>query len=739
MDKNKKILVLIDAHAVLHRAFHALPNFTSSKGEPTGALYGFAVFLLKVIKELKPDYVAVCYDLPEPTFRKIAYEAYKAKRPKMDDILAVQISRSRDILDSFKIPIYDSPGFEADDILGTIVENLKFQRSEIKIIIASGDLDTLQLVDNDNVVVYTLSKGIKEAIIYDEKAVKERFGFVPKLLPDFKGLKGDPSDNIIGVPGIGDKSASELIQKFGSIEDIYKGLKENKEKLIKVGIKERIVKLLEENEEEALFSKTLAEIRRDAPIKFFLERSAWKDSFDIEKVKSLFNEFGFRSLIDRLTKENNLPVVKKENDLFKKFNNQVPGKLFKEVEIPLADILSEMEQKGIKIDIDYLKELSKEYNKELKNLEKKIFEFAGQEFNINSPKQLAEILFDKLGLKAKNLRKTSTGSRSTNISELIKLKDTHPIIDEIISYREFAKLVSTYIDAFPKMVDKNNRLHTHFDQAGTTTGRISSKDPNLQNIPIRTEIGKKIRKAFITDKGLKLVSFDYSQIELRVAAILSKDPKMTEIFKKGEDIHDAVASEVFNVDIKKITPEMRRRAKVINFGIIYGMGINALKINLGCSREEAQIFYDEYFKDFKGMAEYVNNIKEIVRKKGYTETLFGRKRYFPEINSPLEYIRKEAERMAVNAPIQGTAADFIKIAMVKIDKELQNKGLKEKIKMLLQIHDELLFEAEEKFIKEIIPVVAGIMEGIYKDSVPIKVNVSIGNNWSDMVEYNNGK
>ena len=739
MDKNKKILVLIDAHAVLHRAFHALPNFTSSKGEPTGALYGFAVFLLKVIKELKPDYVAVCYDLPEPTFRKIAYEAYKAKRPKMDDILAVQISRSRDILDSFKIPIYDSPGFEADDILGTIVENLKFQRSEIKIIIASGDLDTLQLVDNDNVVVYTLSKGIKEAIIYDEKAVKERFGFVPKLLPDFKGLKGDPSDNIIGVPGIGDKSASELIQKFGSIEDIYKGLKENKEKLIKVGIKERIVKLLEENEEEALFSKTLAEIRRDAPIKFFLERSAWKDSFDIEKVKSLFNEFGFRSLIDRLTKENNLPVVKKENDLFKKFNNQVPGKLFKEVEIPLADILSEMEQKGIKIDIDYLKELSKEYNKELKNLEKKIFEFAGQEFNINSPKQLAEILFDKLGLKAKNLRKTSTGSRSTNISELIKLKDTHPIIDEIISYREFAKLVSTYIDAFPKMVDKNNRLHTHFDQAGTTTGRISSKDPNLQNIPIRTEIGKKIRKAFITDKGLKLVSFDYSQIELRVAAILSKDPKMTEIFKRGEDIHDAVASEVFNVDIKKITPEMRRRTKVINFGIIYGMGINALKINLGCSREEAQIFYDEYFKDFKGMAEYVNNIKEIVRKKGYTETLFGRKRYFPEINSPLEYIRKEAERMAVNAPIQGTAADFIKIAMVKIDKELQNKGLKEKIKMLLQIHDELLFEAEEKFIKEIIPVVAGIMEGIYKDSVPIKVNVSIGNNWSDMVEYNNGK
>ena len=742
MDKNKKILVLIDAHAVLHRAFHALPNFTSPKGEPTGALYGFTAFLLKVIRELKPDYIAACYDLPEPTFRKIVYEDYKAKRPKMDDILAAQISRSRDILDSFKIPIYDSPGFEADDMLGTIVENLKFQRSEVKIIIASGDLDTLQLVDNDNVVVYTLSKGIKEAIIYDEKAVNERFGFVPKLLPDFKGLKGDPSDNIIGVPGIGDKSASELIQKFGSIEDIYKGLKENKEKLIKVGVKKRIVKLLEENEEEALFSKTLAEIRCDAPIKFSLEDSAWKDSFDIEKVKSLFNEFGFRSLISRLTENNGLPAISSipdKNDLFEKFNNQVPEKLFKEVEAPLADILSEMEQRGIKIDIDYLKELSKDYHKELKKLEKKIWSLTRQKFNINSPKQLAEILFDKLGLKAKNLRKTSTGSRSTNISELIKLKDTHPIINEIISYREFAKLVSTYIDALPKMVDKNNRLHTHFDQAGTTTGRISSKDPNLQNIPIRTEIGKKIRKAFIADKGLKLVSFDYSQIELRAAAILSKDPKMTEIFKKGEDIHDAVASEVFNVDIKEITSEMRRRAKVINFGIIYGMGINALKINLGCSREEAQIFYDEYFKDFKGMAEYVNNIKEIVRERGYTETLFGRKRYFPEINSPLEYIRKETERMAVNAPIQGTAADFIKIAMVRIDRELQDKRLKEKIRLLLQIHDELLFEIEENLIKEITPAIIEIMEGVYKDSVPIKVNVSMGNNWSDMVIYNNGK
>ncbi|MBU2263647.1 DNA polymerase I, partial [Patescibacteria group bacterium] len=320
MASNKrKILVLIDSHAVLHRAFHALPNFTSPKGEPTGALYGFSAFLLKVIRELEPDYLAACYDLPEPTFRHIAYEKYKAKRPKMDEGLAMQINRSRDILKAFNIPVYDSSGFEADDILGTIVENLKSQISNLKIIVASGDLDTLQLVKNNDVVVYTLSKGIKEAVTYNEEAVKKRFGFSPKSTPDFKALKGDPSDNIIGVPGIGDKSASELIQKFTTIENIYKKLKKDKKALEKKGIKPRIIKLLEENEEEAMFSKTLAEIRKDAPIEFSLENSAWQDSFDIEKVKTLFQELGFRSLIERLQ-------IAKDPPLQERFKGQVPEK-----------------------------------------------------------------------------------------------------------------------------------------------------------------------------------------------------------------------------------------------------------------------------------------------------------------------------------------------------------------------------------------------------------------------------
>jgi DNA polymerase-1 len=300
MDKDKKILVLLDAHAILHRAFHALPKFTSSKGEPTGAIYGFTAFLLKVIRELKPDYLAACYDLPEPTFRHIAYENYKAKRPKMDELLIPQINRSRDILKTFNIPVYDLSGFEADDILGTIVENLKSQISNLKIIIASGDLDTLQLVKNDDVVVYTLSKGINEAVVYNEEKVKERFGFGPELIPDFKALKGDPSDNIIGVQGIGEKTASGIIKNFGPIENLYQIIKKNKKALEKAGIKPRIIKLLEENEEEAMFSKTLAEIRKDAPIEFSLEGSAWKESFDIERTKILFNEFGFKSLIARL-------------------------------------------------------------------------------------------------------------------------------------------------------------------------------------------------------------------------------------------------------------------------------------------------------------------------------------------------------------------------------------------------------------------------------------------------------
>ncbi|MBU4223807.1 hypothetical protein KJ934_01100, partial [Patescibacteria group bacterium] len=446
--RSKKILVLLDAHAILHRAFHALPSFTSPRGEPTGALYGFAAFLLKILRELKPDYIAACYDLPEPTFRHAAYEKYKAKRPKMDESLAFQINRSRDILSAFGIPVYDSPGFEADDVLGTIVEQISRQpqsASQLKIIIASGDLDTLQLVKDDDVVVYTLSKGINEAVVYNEKKVKERFGFGPEMVTDYKALKGDPSDNIIGIPGIGDKTAKELIINFGRIENLYKKLKKDKKELEKKNIKPRIIKILEENEEEAEFSKSLAEINKSAPIKFSVDESALKKNFDIEKVKQIFLELGFKSLVERLAPKGltfgaKVKPLGEEKELFEKFRGEVPEKLFYEIELPLSKILSEMQERGILIDVKYLNKLSGEHHKKLKDLEKKIWSFAGEEFNVSSPQQLGKIIFEKLKLNNKKIKKTSTGAYSTNISELVKLKDEYPIINKIISYRELSKL-----------------------------------------------------------------------------------------------------------------------------------------------------------------------------------------------------------------------------------------------------------------------------------------------------------
>jgi len=754
----RKILVLLDAHAILHRAFHALPEFTSPKGEPTGALYGFTAFLLKVIRELKPDYIAAAYDLPQPTFRHAAYEDYKAGPPKMDDNLAKQINRSRDILKEFNIPVYAAPGFEADDILGTITEKVKSQKSKVKTFIASGDMDTLQLVKNDDIVVYTLKKGINDTIIYDEKMVNDRYGFGPELIPDFKALKGDPSDNIIGVRGIGDKTATELIKKYGGIENLYKELAGEK-----VEAKPRVIELLKGGEEEAMFSKTLAEIRRDAPMNFSLEEVSWKKNFEPEKIKTLFNELGFKSLISRLPDENNgadLPKTNFENRLApsspdlpagrqaqttdpaydfpnsfssdRKNNTVVPEKLRKEVEEPLAKILTAMEQRGILLDVNYLKKLSVEKHKELDGLQKKIWKLAGQEFNINSPKQLGEILFVKLGLGGAKPKKTATGAFSTNVSQLMKLKGSHEIIDEIMEYREISKLLSTYIDALPKLADDNNRLHTHFDSFGAATGRLSSENPNLQNIPKKTERGREVRRAFVTDKGFKLVDFDYSQIDLRAAAILSGDKNLIEIFRQGGDAHTSAAAKVFNVKPEGVTPEMRRKIKVINFGVLYGMGINALRQNLGGTREEAQKFYDEYFKNFSGLKDYIEKTKKFARENGWTETLFGRRRYFPEINSGEGYLQKEAERMAVNMPIQGTSADFIKLAMVRVDEMLAKAGLKNDVFLLLQIHDELLFEIKEKSVAKAAPIIMEAMEGVYKNEVPLKVNAETGENWEEM-------
>ncbi len=806
--KENKKLVLLDVHAIIHRAYHALPDFATSKGEPTGALYGLSTMLLKIISDIKPDYIVACYDLPKPTYRHEAYKDYKAGRAKADDELVSQLKKSYDIFKAFDIPVYSKEGFEADDMIGTIVEQVRLRRfgrssdqsvgEDLDIVIASGDMDTLQLVEGDKVKVYTLKKGIKDTIVYNEKAVEERFGFSAKLLPDYKGLRGDPSDNIIGIKGIGEKTASELIQKLGSIEEIYKTLKEDRKKLLDIGIKERIVGLLEANEEEALFSKMLGTIRRDAPIDFVLPEKTWQEGLDFEKINGVWTELEFRTLGSRLktvlggkvsididnsddlvatlpNKENLEALLPSEKvaelsvmlwlvnstittptleDIYnftktkdgasaeKILLNEIQEKglseVWEKIEKPLLSIIADMKVNGIKVDSGALQELSKVYHEKLAELERKIWELSGVVFNINSPKQLGEVLFVKLGLKPKNQKKTGSGAVSTKESELEKMRDMHPVVPLLFEYRELQKLLSTYIDVIPKLLDEKGRLHATFLQAGTTTGRMASSDPNLQNIPIRSDLGKYIRKAFIAEKGFKLVSFDYSQIELRIAAFLSGDKKLIEIFKKGEDVHTAVASEVFGVSRELVDKEMRRRAKIINFGIMYGMGVNALKQNLGTDRKEAQRFYDEYFNKFVGLAKYLENTKADAQRKGYTETFFGRRRYFEGLQSKLPFIKAMAERMAINAPIQGTEADLVKLAMVEVDKYLEKENLKDKVKILLQVHDELVYEVSSDVVATVVNNIKKIMESLIPpekiSGIVCKTDVAVGDNWLEMEE-----
>ncbi|HAE36421.1 MAG: polymerase protein [Candidatus Nomurabacteria bacterium GW2011_GWF2_35_66] len=815
---NKK-LVLLDTHAIIHRAYHALPEFMNSRGEPTGAIYGLATMLFKIITELKPDYIVACYDLPKKTFRHIAYDDYKAGRAKTDDALVVQLVRSREFFKALSIPMYECEGFEADDLLGTIVEHNKSEK-DLDIVIASGDMDTLQLVDDRRVQVYTLKKGINDTILYNEEKVKERFGFDPIYLPDYKGLRGDPSDNIIGIKGIGEKTATTLISKYGTVEKMYKELKKNPSDLKKLGITERVFNLLKEGEDEAIFSKTLATIRRDAPIDFKIPKKTWKELVVEGTVAEFFKTMEFKSLQSRFLK-----ILGKDNDVatdaeqsprisspnsFGKLGQNIaqkallnPGSeadkaqqekakiafwlldsektnpdieevisyknsssldeaiqkmeenikkegleyVYKEIELPLIPIIERMEKIGIKIDKSYLGKLSKEYHNDLTKIEKEIWGYAGREFNINSPKQLGEVLFDEikigevdgksLGIK---MKKTSGGARSTKESELEKLRPFHPIIEKILEHRELQKLLSTYIDTIPNVISEDGRLHASFLQYGTTTGRFSSNNPNLQNIPIKTERGKKIRNAFIAEDGYILASFDYSQIELRIAALLSQDSFFIKTFQDRRDIHSAVAMKVFGVPEDEVTADMRRRAKVINFGILYGMGVTALSQNLNTNRKEAQIFYDNYFKQFPTIATYLESIKIFAREQKYTKTLFGRKRYFPAINSPLPFMRAMAERMATNAPIQGTAtADIIKLGMNKVEKELEKENMLSSVRMVLQVHDELVYEIKEKDLKKAkIIIENGMIKAIPSEftknmkEVPIEVSIGFGKNWGEL-------
>ncbi len=786
----KKRLVLLDANAILHRGYHALPDFETSDGEPTGALYGLCLMLLSIARDLEPTEIVACFDLPAPTHRHDKFEDYKAHRPETDEELVEQIKRARDVLEAFSIPCYESEGFEADDLLGTIAEEMK-KETDTQTVIASGDHDTLQLVDDEKTVVYAQRRGIKDTVLYNEEKVEEKYGFKPEYLPDFKGLMGDSSDNIPGIKGVGEKTATRVITNFGHLEEAYEKLTEDGVDFANAGVSNRFANLIKEGKEEAMFSKELATIRLDADIDFAPPESSWHERLDKDEIYEIFDELEFGSLKQRV---NNELFSSEENDSKKdntnegreltqkelkelkvalwlcdssktdptkediktyldtedltnakeKFKQEMEEKevmrVFEYIEKPLIPIVEQMYEDGVKIDTDYLEELSGEYHERLEEISEEIYDKAGTEFNINSPQQLSEVLFEEMEIPTSGLAKTSTGNISTRESELKKLEDDYPIASDVLEYRSVQKLLSTYIDVLGERVADDGRLHAEFVQTGTTTGRMSSKNPNLQNIPVRTEDGRKIRGAFVSEEEFDLVSLDYSQIELRIAAWLSGDERLTKVFTEDRDIHSAVAADVFGVKEDEVSKSQRSKAKVINYGILYGMGVDALRKNLGddTTRDEAREYLDQYFDTYTGLNDFMEEKKQEVREQGFTTTYFGRRRYFPEIYSSRSWVQARAERMAINAPVQGTQADIIKRAMVEVDDYLTDEDLHQDVRLLLQVHDELIYEVKEEKSDEITTQIKEIMESVVSpdtsNEIPMIADARIGKRWNNLKE-----
>ncbi|HRY59947.1 MAG TPA: DNA polymerase I [Patescibacteria group bacterium] len=916
----KKRFLLIDSNALVHRSFHALPPLRTKEGLNIGAVYGFTSTLLKAVEDIKPDYIAATFDMAAPTFRHEEYKEYKATRVKAPDELYEQIPYAKEVLGALNIPIYAVAGFEADDLIGTLCKRIDDKKLNIDTYIVTGDMDTLQLVD-DNTRVYTLKKGIKDTIIYDTDLVEQKYGFGPDRVIDYKALRGDPSDNIPGVKGIGEKTATDLIIKYKTLDGIYEAINDNVFSFSN-SVKDKLIM----DKENAYMSKRLATIELNVPIKVEIEDCCTYD-FDKAKAIATFQKFEFRSLMGRLLKlidgvnkennktknqqnkesdvnyilvntqesfddfydelvkqkefafdtetsflgameselvglsfswkantayyipvghiavgtENILPVqlekkfvleklktifenekirkigqnlkydllvMKKsgvdvegvyfdtmiasyiinpigrghsldvlafsefghENmkiseligtgskqksfaevsvedackysgedaditwrlyEVFKKRLGEIKKteELFYTVEMPLVKILTNMEFWGVKIDDKFLNKLSRKVQTQIDDLSKKIIKLAGEDFNISSTQQLAEILYKKLGISTQDVKKTKTGM-STAADSLEKLRDVHPIIKLIMEYRELTKLQSTYIEALPKLINEfDGRVHTSYNQTITSTGRLSSSDPNLQNIPIRTEIGAEIRKAFIAEKGKKFLIFDYSQIELRVVASVSNDKKMLDAFNTGRDIHTETASAIFDVEAEKVDKDMRRVAKVVNFGIIYGISSYGLSQAVEKTPAEAGRFIEEYFREYPSIKKYMDDTVVFAEKEGYVETLLGRRRYIPDILSGVAQIKRAAERMAINMPIQGTAADIMKLAMIEIDKQILSKN--KDIKMILQVHDELVFELPELEIENWKLKIKKIMQNVFVLKCPLIVEGKEADNWGE--------
>ena len=863
----KKLLIL-DSNSILNRAFYGVRYLSAKDGTPTNAIYGFLNILLKLIKEQEPDYICAAFDVKAPTFRHKQYEGYKAQRKPMPEGLAAQMPLAKDVLRAMGVTILEKEGYEADDIIGTVARLC--EESEISCFIATGDKDDLQLASDKTKVILTVTKsGYNETIIYDDKAVKEKYHVTPTEFIDVKALMGDPSDNIPGVKGVGEKTAMSLIEKHHSIEYIYENIDD-------IGLKGTMLQKMKDGREMAFMSKELATINRNTPIEFNAEKCVFDGFENNGELYEILKRLELNSIIKKLDLSGG-DNVKENEDIFKDFSYQVGDKnmisgdkvtvvldfdgdnissaavgagnnavvlneqddikelleddsiakvmfdvkeaivklncridikniaddtaiaaylvdpakneytieklaseyfgtviekpevkqlsllddvetdrseylakcavalgvlnerigdkikengqekLYQEVELPLVTVLAHLEINGFLVDDNQLKEFADKLGEKIDALTNEIYMLAGEEFNINSPKQLGVILFEKLELKP--VKKTKTGY-ATNADVLEKLRDKHPIVNFIMEYRQLAKLKSTYCDGLTAVVNPNtHRIHSVFTQTVTVTGRLSSTEPNLQNIPTRTELGREIRKMFVAKDGYVLVDADYSQIELRVLAHIANDETMINAFRNNEDIHAVTASQVLGIPLEDVTKEQRSSAKAVNFGIVYGIGEFSLAQDLHISVKEAKAYIESYLEKYHGVRNYMESIKEQAKKDGYVKTMLNRIRYIPELKSPNYNIRQFGERVALNTPIQGTAADIIKLAMVRVDNRLINEGLKSKL--ILQVHDELIVEAHKDEVDKVKQILSEEMQSAMELNVPLKVDMSTGHSWYD--------
>lgn len=706
MDK----FLLIDGNALIHRAYHALPPLTDRDGNLVNAVYGFSSAILSAFSILQPDYVAVTFDVGRITFRNQIFDGYKAKRPETDEGLKGQFAIVHEVTKALSIPVFGLEGFEADDLIGTLSRQAS-KKDALETIILTGDNDAMQLVSN-KVRVYTFGRSMSDTRLFGPDEVRNKYGLSPEQIIDYKALAGDSSDNIPGVKGVGEKTATTLLQKYRDLEGVYAHLDE---------IGPAVRKKLENDKDMAFVSRRLATINQETPITLDLP-ACRVNQFDGYQARKLFDRLGFKSLIARLPKEASKPgqsalfEYQKDEQLESKQGKGTDGSQAVEIDQKLAPILEQVTKNGVLIDTTRLGTLSDEAGRKLQELQKAIYALAGRSFNINSPSQLAPLLYEELALVPQGGQRIRRGKthRSTAASELEKLKDAHPIIPLLLEYREYAKLKNTYLDPLPSMVDKDGRLHTTFEQ-DTSTGRISSKNPNLQNIPIRDQFGARVREAFIAPAHKLLLSADYSQIELRVAAHIADDDAMIKAFLADRDIHDEV-SKALGVD--------RRMAKAINFGILYGMNAYGLASRLEIKPEEAKQYIANYFATYPALKVYMDETVRKASERGYVETMFGRRRYLPELNSANAMVRQGAQRAAINMPLQGTAADIMKLAMIAVYEQIKEA------RIILQIHDELLLEIDEHASNSLDVEIAKLMSSAVALKVPLKVDLARGKSWA---------